>query len=76
MMELTTEYLDAEWRISVTWPGRARVVRPWQQPERQSGTVFNCDGVSKITDDNSRHPLKTDSPRVETEEGTVNEVRL
>jgi hypothetical protein len=34
------------------------------------------DGDSNVTDDNLTHSVKTDLPRVETEEGTVKEVRL
>jgi hypothetical protein len=42
----------------------------------QLGIAVNCDGASNVTDDNLEHPSKTELPRVETEEGTVKEVRL
>jgi hypothetical protein len=32
-----------------------------------------CAGASNVTDDNPEHSKKTESPRVETEEGTAKE---
>jgi hypothetical protein len=35
----------------------------------------SCDGVSNVTEDNLEQPMKTDRPRVETEEGTMKSLK-
>jgi hypothetical protein len=42
---------------------------------RPSGILVRCDGASNVTDDNPEPPEKTQFPRVETEEGTVKDVK-
>jgi hypothetical protein len=70
------EYINAECAILVTESGRARVFRQGQQRKRKWGIVVNCDGASNVTEIKLEHLSKTESPRVETDEGTVKEVRL
>jgi hypothetical protein len=76
LMEVTPDLSNAEWTIVVTESGRARVVRQTQSATKQSGRAVNCDGVSNLTDFNSLHRAKSELPRVETEEGTVNDLRF
>jgi hypothetical protein len=75
-MEVTPEFRNAEGETVLTESGRVRVVRHLQKQKTESGISANFDGVSNVTDDNFEHPAKTESPRVQTEEGTVKEVRL
>jgi hypothetical protein len=60
----------------MTESGKLTFVRSPQLKKSSSGIVVICDGASNVTDDNLEHPEKTPVPRVETEEGTVKEVRL
>jgi hypothetical protein len=76
MIEVTPEFSNAERAIAVTESGRVRVVRPLQSLKMQSVIVVSCDGVSNFTDINLEHLEKTESPRVETEEGIAKKIRL
>jgi hypothetical protein len=73
MIELVPDHKNVE---AVTEPGRKRVTKYLHLKKRQLGRTVNCDGVSNVTDYNLEHPLQTESPIVETEEGTVKDVRL
>jgi hypothetical protein len=73
--EVMAHLSNAEWEIVVTESGRVRAFRHVQLPKGRSGIFVNCDGVSNVTDVNASHPSKTPYPRVETEDGTVKEVR-
>jgi hypothetical protein len=59
-----------------TESGRLRLVRSSQAKKSLSGISVKFDAGANVTDDNLAHWLKTDLPRVETEEGIVKEVRL
>jgi hypothetical protein len=72
----TPEFRNAELEIDVRESGRVRIVTQEQPSRKRFGILANCDGVSNITDNNPGHSSKIDLPRLETEEGTVNEVRL
>jgi hypothetical protein len=74
-MEVTREPRKAEWAIAVTESGRVSVFRHRQLWKRHLGIFVKCDGVSNVTEDNSEQNSKTESPRMETEEGTVNDVK-
>jgi hypothetical protein len=76
MMEVTLVLQNAEPTTVVTESGRVRVVRWRQRKQNRAGIFGNCDGASNVTDNGLDHPIKTESPRVETEEGTVKEVGL
>jgi hypothetical protein len=56
--------------------GSSSDFRRWQEAKRKLGIVVRCDGVSNVTEDNLEQYEKTDSPRVETEEGTLKLVKL
>jgi hypothetical protein len=43
--------------------------------KRPGGIVVRCDGDSNIRDDKLKQWEKTEFPRVETEEGTVNDFK-
>jgi hypothetical protein len=75
MMEVTPEYRNAVGETAVTESGRVNVSKEEQQLKRLAGIAVNCDGVSNATDASLEHLSKTQSPRVETEEGTVKDVR-
>jgi hypothetical protein len=66
---------NAELAILITELGRLRVFRRMQPKKSLSGIAVRLDGGANVTDVNLLHSEKTDSPRVETEEGTVKEVR-
>jgi hypothetical protein len=66
---------NAEWEIAVTESGRVRVLSIAQRPKGQSGIVVSRDGVANIRELKLVHPSQTPDPRVETEEGTVKDVR-
>jgi hypothetical protein len=76
MTEVTPEPKNAERSISLTELGRVRVVRHLQLMKSPSGICFTCDGVSNVTNDNLEHENRRKYPTVQTEEGTVKEVRL
>jgi hypothetical protein len=67
---------NAEPAIFTKESGRLRLFRSLQQKKSSSGISVRFDGDSNFTDDSLMQYLKTDLPRVETEEGTVKEVRL
>jgi hypothetical protein len=76
MLEMRPDYRNAEGASAVTESGTVRVVRRSHPSKRPSGIVVNCDGVLNVKDFNVQHLAKSESPREETEEGTVKEVRL
>jgi hypothetical protein len=67
--------MNAEPAISTKEAGRRRLLRNRQPTKSSSGIVLRLDGGSNVTDDNLTHCENTDSPSVETEDGTVKEVR-
>jgi hypothetical protein len=60
----------------VTESGRLSLVRSSQPQKSTEGISMRFDGGSNVKDDNSSHSSKIYLPRLETEEGTVKEVRL
>jgi hypothetical protein len=60
MMEVTPDRKKAECLIEMTESGRGIVIRHVQSQKRRSGILVNCDGVSNVTDDNFKHPSKTE----------------
>jgi hypothetical protein len=57
-------------------PGRLSVSRRPQFAKRRIGIVVRCDGASNVMDDNLEQYRNAQSPRVDTEEGTVKEAKL
>jgi O-acetylhomoserine/O-acetylserine sulfhydrylase-like pyridoxal-dependent enzyme len=76
VMEVMPELRNAEETIVVIESGTLRVVKHSQNEKRLSEIVVNCDGVSNVTDVNLEQNSKAQSPRMETEQGTVKEMRL
>jgi hypothetical protein len=76
MMEKTPDSGNAEGAITLTESERVKVDRQQQQLKRKLGIFDTRDGVSNVRDDNSQHRSKRESPRVETDEGSMKDVRL
>jgi hypothetical protein len=73
--EVTPDPSNAIEAIVVTDAGRRSSFSLRQNPKRRPGIFVRSDDASKVTLDNSKHKQKTSSPRFETEEGTVKEVK-
>jgi outer membrane protein assembly factor BamA len=75
-MEVRPQPTNAEPAIVLRGSGRLTIAKTVQVQQNPSGIAVTCDGVSNVTDDKLVQYLKTNAPRVETEEGTVKETRL
>jgi hypothetical protein len=73
--EVIHDSANAEPEISVTESGRSSACRLRQHLNSSKGIFVRCDGASNVTDDNFEQSKKQESPRVETEEGIVNEAK-